>query len=651
MAINRLGVIVVWCGLAFLTATAGVKAQATTVTPPSVDQLPSLVQAAKAVFVPRTQADLDRARAGVLEAMKALEDRLKTAGVEANDWRTYLMWDELQRQFSGSRSPNLDVLDKIYARFAAGHDGLELVWFENVREAMRQYLVTARAIGNQELPEQYRQLLDELAKHLEAYARNPNPDEASAVGTALDWLQSAGQAPQLIAAIRARWVQPNLFARASEEFIAAALVRAVDEVQPVQDCILGTAICGTGYTKGQAIARLVPNSERAQVEIVFQGTVNSNTIGYAERGVQVYSTGLTSLQTRKPVFIEPERIWAAPTFGDAQTSSSINDIEASRKIIERIAWRRASRQQPLANSIASEHAAQRASTQTDQQSDPQIADANQRYQKRFRKQLFERNLYPRHLRYFSTEEALHAVGLEAGAADLGAPTTPPPVAQPLDLTVQAHESLVNNMAEGMFAGTVMTEERFQANVTELLGQTPSRLRREEGEEPWTIIFAKALPICVHFTGQNELTVTVRGRAYERGTGEDKERYPGMNVTATYRLQATPQGIKAIRQGDLAIYPPGFQPGGARKLSVRQQVLRDLLKRRFDKLFDKEIRPDDIQLQGRDGQGSPGSLTLVNWEVAPGWMTLSWKRLPPSPAAPAVRPVSTAAPAAIVQPTM
>lgn len=645
MAIDRIRMIVALFALAgFLTATTDANPQEvppsiSQTPPPAVaDQLPALTQAAKGTFVPRTPADLQQARAQLEAAVAALETRLATAGPEAADWRKYLIWDKLRQELTRPEGSDLAALDQIYARFAAGYDGLELVWFENVRDALRQYLNTARAIGDKDLPEQYRGLLDELTKRLEAYLRNPTPEDASAIATGLEWLQSAGQARQLVEAIRANFVRPNLFARVSSELIAASLVRAVDEIQPVEDCILDVAVFGTGYTKGQATAQLVPNQQRAQVDIVFLGKVDSNTIGYAERGVQVYSTGLTHINTRKPVFIDPERIWTAPTVGNAQTNSSINDIDAPRRIIERIAWKRATRQQPLANSIAAEHAAQRAAVRSDEQGDPQIADANQRYQNRFRRRLFERNIYPQQLHFFSTTEALHAVGLEAGPADLGASTAPPPVAQPLDLTVQAHESLVNNMAEGIFGGAVLTEERFQANLTELLGEMPERLRRDtNGGEPWTITFARRQPISVAFPGNNQFAVTVRGRAYERGEGEDRERYPGMNVTATYQIQQTPEGAKAIRQGDLAIYPPGFQPGGKKQLSVRQQVLRDLLKRRFDKMFDKELRPNDIVLRGREGEGSSGSLTLVNWEVAPGWMTLSWKRLPPPCPAPVAPP--------------
>jgi hypothetical protein len=603
------------------------------VSAPPADQLPAMARAAKGTFVPRTKADLEQARVRLQEALKALDARLQTAGSEAADWRKYLMWEELQKQLARPEGPELAELDKVYARLAGGHEGLELIWFAEARDALRQYLVTARAIDDKSLPEEYKKLLDELAKHLEAYLQKPSPDEASAIAAGVDWLESAGQAKELVQAIRANFACPNLHAQASGELIAAAMARSIDEIQPIEDCILEVSISGTGHARGQASARLVPNPERAQIDIVFAGTVNSKTVGYAERNVQVFSTGITQLTTRKPVFFEPERIWTAPSGADAQTATNIDDIEAQRWLVERIAWRRARQQQPMADGIAAQHAAQRANVRANEQGDTRIARADQRYQDRVRRPLYEQNLYPQQLRYYTTSDALHAVGLEAGPAELGASNPPPPVAQPLDLTVQAHESAVNNIAERTYGGAVMTEKRFQDTLTRLLGTVPDRFKAEKEGEPWTITFARRQPISFNFTGTNQLAITVRGRSYARGD----ERYPGMNVTANYRIEPSPEGVKAVRQGEVEIYPPGFQPGAGKQLSVRQQVVRDLLKRRFDKMFDKEFRPKDIQLQIQpdedQGQQDIGSLTLVGWEVNSGWMTMSWKRLPPAPVAP------------------
>lgn len=623
-----------------IPATVTEAAPSPVVAAPTAEQLPALARAAKETFVPITQADLDRARGQLLEAIEFLNARFETAGPEAADWREYLMWEELQKELAKPEGPELTTLDKVYARFAAGHDGLELVWFEAVSGALRQYLITARAIGDKELPGQYRELLEELAKHLETYWETPSPEEASAIAMGIEWLQSAGQAKELVQAIHAQLAHPNMYAQVSRELVAAAVARMVDEIQPVEDCILEVAIRGTGHARGQATAELVPNAERAQINIVFNGTVHSNTIGFAERGVRVYSTGLTHLLTRKPVFLEPERIWAMPSAGDAQTQTNIDNIEAQRRLVERIARRRARQQQPLADAIAAQHAAQRANAQADAQGNPQVVQADQRYQTQVRQPLDERNIYPQRLHYYTTSDAVHAVGLEAGSADLGASTTPPPVAQPLDLTMQMHESMINNMIESLFGGAVMTEQRFQENLTELLGSLPDRFKSDKEGEPWTITFAQHQPISVNFKGANEFSITVRGRSYARAD----ERYPGMNVTANYRIEQTPEGAKAIRQRDVEIYPPGFQPGTGKKLSVRQQVLRDLLERRFEKMFDKEFRPQDIQLQDRQDPNSQniGTLTLVGWEVAERWMTTTWKRLPPCPAAPlaAAEPVES-----------
>jgi len=619
LAIVLSGITVAWMAIAETTAAPPSSPASSQVV--TVGQLPALARAAKGAFRAPTQADLDAAWARVRSAAAALDARFKAESDEAKPWREYLMWDKLREQLADSEGPKLKVLEEIHGRFASGHEGLELVWFDAVRKALERYFVLAQAVRDPDVSEQYQRLLDDLAEYLESYQRDPSPENASAIRTALEWLQSAGQAPALVEAIRAHHAKPNVFVQASAELIAAIIVRPVNEIQPVSDCILGTAIFGSGLAQGQAIAELVPNAERAQVELVINGTVHSNSVGY-NRSVQIYSDGVTWLDTRKPIYLEPERIWAAPSYSRARTSTTTKDIDAPHKIVERIAWRRVQKQLPQAEAIASDHAAQRASSSADERSDQEIADLDDRYQKRFRKRLMERGIYPQLLRYSTTRQALCAMGLEADAADLAATTAPPTVAQPLDLTVQLHQSLVNNMAEELLAGAILTPERLQNLSNELLGEVPERLKPDPNKEPWRIHFIDRQPLSVTFE-DGRFRVVVRGR-FTRTLDR-------MNITAVYRIEETPEGVKAVREEDLDASPPGFKRGSGRQLSARQVSLRRQLVERFSELFEPEIAMRDIEL--RTEQGIAGKLRLARWEVSPGWTALSWRRLPPDPAAP------------------
>ncbi len=122
-------------------------------------------------------------------------------------------------------------------------------------------------------------------------------------------------------------------------------------------------------------------------------------------------------------------------------------------------------------------------------------------------------------------------------------------------------------------------------------------------------------------GGGRFAVTVRGRRYAQGDN----RYPGMDVTAVYEIEKTDQGFRAVRQGEIEIFPPGFVPDRD-KLSGPEQALRTLLQKKFGKLFAEEVVPQDIVPTGR--WQKVGRLALDHWEADDGWMVLAWKRIPP-----------------------
>ncbi|MFH1265541.1 MAG: hypothetical protein ABIK89_07405, partial [Planctomycetota bacterium] len=141
--------------------------------PPSIEELSAACLSAKAAFSPRTEAHLLEAKTELTAAAARLDARLKAAGPGGDAWRKFLDWKDLEEQLVLDDGPDLRALDALYAKYAGGHEGLELVWFVEVREALRHYLTTARAIGNPKLQKQYEAVLDALPKLLEEYHAKP----------------------------------------------------------------------------------------------------------------------------------------------------------------------------------------------------------------------------------------------------------------------------------------------------------------------------------------------------------------------------------------------------------------------------------------------------------------------------------------------
>jgi hypothetical protein len=586
--------------------------------PPDAGSLAAACRSAKGAYRPNDEADLVRARSELMSAIERLDARLKAAGPSGDGWRAFLKWETMQEQLAGPSAPDLAVLNSLYPEYDSGYEGLRLIWFDDVRLALRQYLYTANAIGNSKLADRYAIWLDELAKRVESYGKTQSSDDAMVVGQAIQWLHDAGQAGWLVSVVRRKSLHPNLYAQASARFIRAAMSRDIDETQPVRDCILGTDIHATAHTVGEIGIELGDAEDRALIHVVMSGTAESDAVGY-NGPVRIYNSGTTRINARKTIVVDAEHIRAFPATSNVTTSTTIHDIQSNkgRQFVEKIAWKRACRQKSQAEWIASRHAEERVNRRVDDESDELVGQAEEAYQSKFRTPLRERKLFPSDLRISSTAAYVSLASVQAGPFDLSAPSEPPALTGEPDVAIRVHESMVHNLASGALAGMLLEEERVLSAITDSLGSLPETLEPDKDSDPWGITFARRTPIGVSFA-DGQFKVTIRGRKYAKGQDE----YPGMNISVAYKIEKTDAGFRAVRQGDLEIFPPGFVPGSGKRLSASQQVLRTMLQRRLGKMFEEVLIPEPIAFSGE--RSDRGTLVLTQWKAQDGWLVMGWQ---------------------------
>ncbi len=585
------------------------------------DQLPAACRNAKAEFRAISQDDVAQAKTVLLEAIGRLDERLTQAGSGGEEWRKYLQWGLLQESLRGDKQPDKAVLAKILARYSAGHEGLELVWFLDTQRALHNYIATANAVNNPApIRAAYEKLLDKLAVTLEAYLAKPTTDGALTITESVRWLQSAHQASKLVEAIERHLGQKNLYVEISAGIVGAGIAEPVDDVSEVRDCILGTSITGTAHTKGQTSIELSPNAEMGVLDTLFFGTATSDNVGY-HKPVTIYSTGETSLTARKRLWITDEGLASHPAASNAETTISINDIQSNKgkRFIEKMAWRRAGKQQSEAECIASSHAEQRLNDRIDSQAAESLDQANKQYVEKYKQPFTERKLFPQTLQFSTTQQALSLVGLQAGGGKLAAPALPPPVVEGADMSLRLHESAINNLTFDALAGRTVYEEKMQAAVTDALGHLPEKMKGDEDGKPWAISFAPRQPISVTFADDG-FKITLRGVNFAKGG----ENHPdAMNISAAYKIEKSAKGFRAVRQGEIEVFPPDFKPGSGQQLDARRQVIRKLLERRFAKVFEPEFLGEGLELSGK--WKSAGRLMPIQVDCRDGWLVIAWKR--------------------------
>lgn len=578
----------------------------------------ALCQRAVSEFHAITPQDVEAARQQLLTAAKALENRLNQAGPEADGWRNYLLFKVFRTELEKEK-PGLEVLEVVYQRLSAGHEGLGLTWFRQLRQALERFIRLSRGQDEKDVEKNYQLVLDELGKSLVAYESDFSPENASKVQELLRWLEVANQAPTLRRAVHEHFSQPNAIIQVSGEWIETASQVPVELDEPVREWILGTDVRGTGHIVGSRAICLVPSEHCAQFAIKVEGVLESDTIGY-NGPARIYSHSRTPFVAQKLIQFGPEGLEIKPAFCEASAHTDIQDVDVTcrSRCVEKIAWRRTWQQKPAAEQEAAWKAERRIARRVDSESQSRLAEAQSQYLKKIRQPLVERDLFPDLFAATTNTESFQLILRQFGPSGLSA-AAPPPSAPNGDIVVRIHQTFFNNFVEGFFAGMILNEERFQDVVRNLLGKLPEELQPEPGEEPWTIRFSSQRPLAVWFA-DNRVSIEFRGATYWKG---DRS-YPGMDVKVVYGIEAKqPEGgSHLVRVGGLSVFPPGFDPSKDR-LSVRHQTIRRLLVRRFEKIFRETVEFQPIELKDDWAKGGP--LEVKSIACQDGWLVVALER--------------------------
>lgn len=579
-------------------------------------KLPELAAAAKETLKPAKEADLVSARAELAAAVTELDTQLRSAP-DGAAWRQTLAWDQLTAQLKPGKEPDNAALAASYRELTADKPGLERREFRRARRALRRYLEVSAYAADQQSDERTAAILAAAAQDLAAYPEKHDGEIARRLGRSLGYLRRHGQTPQLVAAARRHYCQPNLYIQLSDKFLAAGFEDDVDQVSPVHQNILGTDVHGTGRTIGKLHFHLRPAKRRATFETELVGNTYTKTTGH-NGPVTIYSTGVSDLRATTRFLFDANGLSALPTSSAADVDNTIHSIQANRcgplgRFIERMAWKRAGQQESLAEEIASRRAEQQANREVDRQARDRLISANDRFRKRFRDPLLRRDQLPI-LRASSSERAMYVEVLQVDQDSLAASSPPPAIEGDHLLSARMHESAASNFASGLLAGETLTQERVEKLFKDFDQPVPEELKPKPDEPAWSMTFARNDPVTLDLR-DGGFRVVIRGQSYTSG---DRS-FQAMNIAASYKIERTETGLKLVRQGDMVISPPGHQPG--QPLSAGQISLRRLLTRRFENLLKPEIVTQGLKLEGDFAE--LGTLSLAQFSCENGWATLGW----------------------------
>lgn len=568
-----------------------------------------------------TPAALDSVAARLRSAIGPL-DRLLGRSPSGAAWRDYLDWPALTSQAASGSQADPATLRRLLGLFDAGENGLEMHQFVAVRRALAAYVETAEAVKNPQAKDVFTQRLEKLAAAVAAAAAGGRPDALDPVGPLLARLEESGQAPATVARVRSAVQQPNLYLHVDENLLGSAVNRVVDEVTPVNDVLLGARVRGTGHTTGLVLLDFVPSADRATVDITLDATNHSDTRG-TKGPVTVHTLGTTTIGARKRITISDQAVSSHPAHVSASTDTQTAGIGVGTKfaqgLIRKMASRKISQMKPQAEAVSAQRARERVRQQFESQLSDAIGQASRDYQAKFRRPLQERGWYPEVFHISTDDHRLAVVARKALADQVGAFTAPPAADPDAVLAARIHESIVNNAGEISLGGRTITQAFVDEQIKKNKIAMPESLQNEADQPPWSITFAKRRPVELD-VDDRRVKLTVRGSRYTSGERE----FPAMDVWAAYRIEPAEGKIRLVRDGDVQIYPPGFVPGGAEKLSVGETSLRRILQKRFNKVFKEVVDVEPLKLPGE--LQAAGPLPMEQLEARKdGWLAVGWRK--------------------------
>jgi len=572
-------------------------------------------------FRPVSEGRLATAASKLRESIGPL-DRLLARSASGENWKKYLDWSALQQQAASGSHADVTTLRRIFGRLDSGENGLEMPQFAAVRRAVGSYLEAADTASSAQAADVYGQRLDKLAAAVATAAATGTPEPLDPVGPLLARLEDSGQAPGAVARIRGAVSRPNLFLEVDESLLANGVNRPVNDVSPINDTVLGTRVRGTGRTDGLVFLDFVPSTDRATVDIAFNATNHSDTKG-SQGPVTVRTLGTTKLGARKRMLIDDQQIVALPIDAHASTDTRTAGIGVNKKfgqrLIRKIASRKIAEMRPQVEAIAEGKALAKVREQFESQTADPIARASRDYQAKFRRPMMERGWYPEMLNLSTTQSRLQVTARKSLPDQIAAFTAPPAVDPDAVLSARVHESMVNNSAEITLGGRTITQKFIEEQLKKNNMAVPVELKNDADQQPWSITFAKRRPVELD-VDNNRVKMTVRGTGYTSGERE----FDAMDVWATYRIEPGHPGVRLVRDGDVQIYPPGFVPGGGKKLSVQQTSLRGILQKRFNKVFKEVVDVEPLKLPGEMEKAGPLPIEQLDARKD-GWVAAGWRK--------------------------
>ena len=496
------------------------------------------------------------------QALGEIDSQLQATGA-ARHWRNYLLVDRARETFDSpactpadQRELARDILHRLHST-QLSHDQEEFLKSPHFVAFDRQ--LKARA---DETPD-----LIGLLSAIEHHERDDTSAHAREVAAAYESLRWSAdpEVLDLAETVNAYYRNANVRIALSVELINRLIPQQRPQVEPVQDNILGAYVEGKSHTRTRLRLVLLPDRSRWQVGLEAEGQVDSDTA--SSRGpATFYQYGNAFFRARKRLTVDRRGIRVYNAEANAQANNNLNDFETDFDGIPLLSnFARAMARSEYDNSQydakmeVEGRIINRAASTLDRQVSEKLRKAQTDVQVRVIAPLQKLDLEPTAVDLETTAERLIARYRLAGREQVSAHTPRPQAPGDSLLSVQMHETAMNNILENLDLHGRRIELR------ELFKEITSRYNREP------VAIPEDLPENVHVTFADEdplrldcqdgrVRLTIRLKELDSG----KNQWHNFAVRGYYVPNPDQRDANLVREGVIELI-------GEKRLGIGDQV--------------------------------------------------------------------------------
>ncbi|HEY2415763.1 MAG TPA: hypothetical protein VGI40_26220 [Pirellulaceae bacterium] len=499
-------------------------------------------------------------------SLAEVDQMLQATGAAAH-WRKYLLIDRACIEFdSSSRTPAeqrelaRDILHRLHSTQLSHQQEKFLCTppFKSLDEQLQ-----ARAA---ELPD-----LPALLAAIERYEHDFKASTANALALEYDILRWSpdGAVRDLAEAVNAYYRNANVRVAISDDLANRMIPSQSPQVEAVDDTILGAWVSGQAQTNTKVKVVLTPDKHRWNVGLEAMGDVLSDTSS-SKGPATFYQRGWSMFRARKRLTIDRRGIRMFSAEAEANSNNDLADFETDfdpipliGPLVRNIARNQYDNSQMAAKGEVEGKIVGRATTQLDAQVEKQLEKSKQEFQVKVIKPLRDLSLEPTPVEMETTADRLIARYRLASRDEIGAHTPRPQAPSDSMLSVQVHETAMNNILDQLHLHGRRAElvELFKEMTTRF---SPTRKIEvpEDLPENVFVTFADEDPIRVDCQdGHVRLTIRLKELAQE-GT---KNRWTNFTVHAYYAPSADQLDANLYRDGIIELI------GDNRPLSLGQRT--------------------------------------------------------------------------------